>query len=170
MLKNKRTAFLLAILFSFSFGACNNKKDDSNMGNETYKYCIVKNEDLLTTEKITANDITEILNISRGYISAWNKHNISFMDKVFDENINNIGKEQVIKAYKKEPLKSYKKKFIIDVNLISYTKANAKVEIKYFNKKKHPSLKYTESNETATLILDKVNDLWKITELIENEK
>lgn len=171
MLKNKKSiCILLSLLLSYSLTACANKKNDKNIDSREYKYCIVKNEDLLATEKITANDITEILNVSRGYINAWNQHNINFMNKVFDDNINNIGKEKMIKMYKKEPLKSYKKKLIIDVNLINYNKDTAKVEVKYFNKKKHSSLEYTESEETVTLILNKVNNLWKITELIEIER
>lgn len=167
----KKYLLLTCLLMCFNFVGCKGNTNNKDTNNSKFIYNIVEKPiENITPQEIEMNNKNDILNVSRGYIDAWNKINDNFMETVLDDTVNNMKKEDFIKSYKKDFSKIYKKKFIESLTLTDYTNDKSIVHIKCMNKKSNIFSDYEETNETVIISLLNKDSKWVITniEMIED--
>lgn len=165
LIKKKKYYILLCLLFAFILTSCNaniNNPKKENSNSNSFSYNVIEKNNI-TEEELVTSDINEILNISRGYISAWNKTGIDFMDKVFNDTINGMNKKDFIQEYRHDYSRYEQKKCIDSISMVDYSKNNAKVKIVYAKKNKYSfDNKNEEKQETVIITFTHKGNNWLI--------
>lgn len=141
---------ILTLTLAFTLTGCSKKTDSSNQ-NDKFSYNVVENTEKLSDQEIQVANMTEILNMSRGYINAINSNNTDFMEAVLADNINNMSKSEFIKQYKKDTNRLVTKKYIKNIKIIKCTPTDATVNVSYEDKKMYDFVKCPEGSHIMTL-------------------
>ena len=149
---------------------CGKDAVDVKDQNNQFSYNIIQKQGTLTKEEIIANNLNEILNASRGYITAWDKGDTTFMNSVLNDTVNdtvneNLSKEDFIKSYKKDAQRFVMRKYITKVTVLSYSNKNTKVQIQDNLKKSNPFTFYRNGKEEMTFTFINKNNKWVITDI-----
>lgn len=146
---------------------CGEESSDKEVQNVGYKYNVTNRENPISKQEKINNDLIDITNKSRGYITAWDTVNIDFMNSTFNDIMNGaIRKENFIVSYTKDPDRMMRKMHISRLSITSYSDKAATVKINTMVKITEPFVdEVAVKAGTVSLTFINANNVWLIANI-----
>lgn len=169
-MENKKRIICFMILSMLAIAllvGCGEEYSDKEVQNVGYKYNVTNRENPISKQEKINNDLIDITNKSRGYITAWDTVNIDFMNSTFNNIMNGtIRKENFIDSYTKDPDRMMRKMQISRLSITSYSDKAATVKINTMVKITQPfvdEVAVKAGNVILTFI--NANNVWLIANI-----